>query len=215
MAERISVLIVEDHPMFVHGLAALLATDPAIEVVGAAGSAAEALALVRRSSPDVVVMDLKLPDGDGVQLTRRVLDGHPSTAILVMTMFDDDRSVAAALRAGARGYLLKTSEDTQILAAIHTVHAGHAIVDQAVAGRLAGMLGPTGVDTSTRPFAELTDREFEILELIAFGLSNAEISARLVLSPKTVRNHVSNVLGKIGAASRAQAIVAAREAGVG
>ena len=211
-----TVLIVEDHPMFVSGLIALLGTDPGIEVVGSAGTAAEALALVRRTAPDVVVMDLKLPDGDGVLLTRRVLADRPDAAVLVMTMFDDDRTVAAALRAGARGYLLKTSDDAQILTAVHTVHAGHAIVDHGVAGRLAAMVGPISAGAAAaRPFPELTDREFEILELIAFGLTNAEITARLVLSPKTVRNHVSNVLGKIGAASRAQAVVAARDAGLG
>lgn len=213
---EIRVLVVEDHPMFVSGLRALLDTDEQLTLVGDARTAAAGIRLAREERPDVVLMDLRLPDGDGVQATRTILAEQPELAVLVLTMLEDERSVGAAIRAGARGYLLKDSDDTEILEAIRTVHAGSAIFDPAVAPQLTRLVGATSHTThSRRPFPQLTERECQILDLIACGLSNAEISAQLVLSPKTVRNYVSTILTKVDATTRAQAIVRARQAGLG
>jgi DNA-binding NarL/FixJ family response regulator len=216
MAE-IGVVIVEDHPVFVNGLRAVLDTDADVEVLAAVATADEALGAARRERPDVVLMDLGLKEGDGITATRAIHEELPEVAIVVLTMHDDDRSVLAALRAGARGYLLKDSDDERILEAVHAAHRGQAILDGAVATRLDRILGhrhPSD-EPGRRPFPELTERELEILDLVAAGLSNPEITSRLVLSPKTVRNHVSTIMTKIGAGSRSQAIVLARDRGLG
>jgi len=211
---EIRVLIVEDHPMFASGLRALLDTDPQVSVVGTARTVADAVRRAAAERPQVVLMDLRLPDGDGVRATREILATCPETAILVLTMLEDEHSVAAAVGAGARGYLLKDSDDTEILSAVRAVHDGLAIFHTAVAPHLSRLVNPAP-QRAARAFPQLTEREREILGLVARGLSNPEITAHLVLSPKTVRNHVSNIMAKIHAATRAQAIVLAREAGLG
>jgi DNA-binding NarL/FixJ family response regulator len=213
----IGVVIVEDHPVFVNGLRAVLETDPRVEVLAAVATADDALAATRQQRPDVVLMDLGLKEGDGIAATRAIHEERPEVAIVVLTMHDDDRSVLAALRAGARGYLLKDSDDERIIEAVHAAHQGQGIIDGAVAKRLDRILGQlhSAGELGRRPFPELTERELEILDLVAAGLSNPEITRRLVLSPKTVRNHVSTIMTKIGAESRSQAIVLARDRGLG
>lgn len=210
------VLVVEDHPVYVGGLLALLSTDPDIEVVGTAATADDAEELAGRHSPDVVLMDLRLKDQSGIDATERVLVVSPDSAVLVLSMLDDDASVSAAVRAGAHGYLLKDADDQEILSAIHAVAAGGAVFGRSVTPRLRRLpSAPTPAALPVEAFARLTDREREILDLVATGMSNAEITERLVLSAKTVRNHVYNIMTKLGASSRAQLIVAARSAGLG
>ncbi len=212
--EPIRVLLADDHPLYREGLRTLLSSTADAEVVGEAATGAEAVARALEMQPDVVVMDLQMPDGNGVEATRRITEASPHVGVLVLTMFEDDDSVFAAMRAGARGYLLKGSDSEETLRAVRAVAAGEAIFGPAVAHRLmaffaAGHAGPP------QAFPELTDREREVLELIAQGESNAAIAARLVISQKTVRNHVSNIFTKLRVADRAQAIVRAREAGLG
>jgi DNA-binding NarL/FixJ family response regulator len=215
----LSIVVVDDHPMFVGGLRALLETEPELRLAGVARNGEEALEVVAREQPDVVLMDLQMPGMSGVEATRRILREQPDVAVLVLTMFDDDHSVFAALRAGARGYLLKDTNEEELVRAVRAVGDGEAIFGAAIANRLIDFFAarePTGDrDLAQRAFPQLTDREREILELVAAGLSNTDITRRLVLSPKTVRNHVSNIFGKLQVASRAEAIVAARKAGLG
>lgn len=205
------VLVADDHPVFRAGLATVLGGIDGVEVVGAAADGDEAVALAHELSPDVVVMDLHMPGRNGIEATRDILAGGLPAAVLVLTMLEDDASVVAALRAGARGYLVKGAGRDEIAAALQAVAHGQAFLGAEVA---AGALGRIGRDAGP-PFPELTDREREVLGLVARGLTNAAIADRLVLSGKTVRNHVSNVLMKIGAADRAAAIVLARDAGLG
>ncbi len=205
------VLVADDHPVFREGLAAVLGGLPDVEVVGSAADGAEAVALARELRPDVVVMDLHMPGRNGIEATREIVaEGLPS-AVLVLTMLEDDASVVAALRAGARGYVVKGAGRDDIAAALHAVARGQAFLGAEVAERALTRLA----GASAAPFPDLTDREREVLDLVARGLTNAAIADRLVLSGKTVRNHVSNVLLKIGAQDRAAAIVAARDAGLG
>jgi DNA-binding NarL/FixJ family response regulator len=208
----IDVLVVEDHPTFRFGLRMRLEAEDDIVVVGEAGSAEEALELVEQTAPDVAVVDLNLPGVDGVELIRRLSVAAPRVATLVLTMLSDD-SVTAAVRAGARGYLLKDADPSRIVAAVRAVAAGESVFSGAVAAHLlAGLAAPRPAQTV---FPELTAREHEILELVAGGLTNAEIGRRLALAPKTVRNYIANVLAKIHAADRAEAVLRARRAGLG
>jgi DNA-binding NarL/FixJ family response regulator len=208
------VVVVDDHAMFREGLAAILGSLPGVEVVGDAGDGLEALDVVAAASPDVVVMDLHMPEMNGVEATRRVLADHPDTKVLVLTMLADDESVFAALDAGASGYLLKESGRTDLARAIEAVRAGQAILDGGIAGRvLAGQ--PSRSAPNPQAFPYLTDREREILDLMARGLTNGAIAERLVLSDKTVRNHVSNIFAKIHVTDRAAAVARARDAGYG
>lgn len=212
--EPLRVLIADDHPVFRGGLRALLATDPTIEVVAEAADGAEAIALTAREKPGVVLMDLHMPDRDGVDATREILQDRPDVAVLVLTMFDDDDSVFAAMRAGARGYLLKGTNQADIIRAVHAVGAGGAVFGPAVAQRVLEFFS----HPQTRPavaFPQLTDREREVLDLLAQGMPNSRIAARLSISEKTVRNHVSNIFTKLAVADRAQAVVRAREGGLG
>jgi len=210
----IRVAVVDDHPVFRLGMSALLGSLDAVEVVGDAENAAAALELIETTGPDVVLMDLHLGEDSGIELTRDVVRRHPGVAVLVITMQEDDESVVASMRAGARGYLLKGAAPDQVERAIRAVAAGEMILGSKVAAR--AMATVTAGRTSARvPFPELTDREREVLDLVARGFDNATISRRLVLSPKTVRNHVANVLNKIGAPDRSAAIVVAREGGLG
>lgn len=211
-AALIRVLLADDHPVFRNGLAAALAKDVAVVAVVATGD--EAVSQSASLLPDVVLMDLRMPAINGIEATRQIVAANPRIAILVLTMFDDDDSVFAAMRAGARGYLLKESDEEEILRAIQTVHAGGAVFGAAVARRMVGFFS-VARDGLVSAFPNLTVREREILELIARGRANAEIAKHLSLSEKTVRNNISNIFAKLQVADRSQAIVRAREAGVG
>ncbi len=219
MPEQIRVLVADDHRFYREGVRTLLASEPDIVVVGEAANGEEAVERANELEPDVILMDLKMPGLNGIEATRRVLDTQPQIAILVITMFDDDDSVFSVMRAGARGYLLKDADQEELMRAIRGVHHGEAIFGPAIARRMMqyftkqapGLAGVPGAP----PFPELTDREREILTLIAQGHANQTIAQRLVLSVKTVQNHVSNIFGKLQVASRAEAIVRARDAGLG
>jgi len=210
----IRVLIADDHASFRSGLRALLETADDLEVVGEASSGGEAVAESARFQPDVILMDVTMPGGDGIEATRQIVDASPHVAIIVLTMDGGDESVLAAVRAGARGYVVKGAQRAELFRAIRAVAAGEAIFGPGIARRLATYLSPPLAARPT-PFPELSDREREILDLVARGRSNAEITAHLGLSPKTVRNHVSNIFSKLPARDRAEAIVMAREAGMG
>ncbi|MBG0560148.1 response regulator [Actinoplanes aureus] len=214
MTDPIRVLVADDHPIFRDGLAMLLATVDGIEVAGTAADGAEAVAAATRLLPDVVVMDVQMPRLNGVEATRRLAADAPGVGVLVLTMSEDDGTVFAAIRAGARGYLVKGAEQEEIVRAITTVAAGGAVFGATLALRIAEFFA-AGPPTPTDAFPQLTAREREILELLAAGRSNAQIASVLYLSPKTVRNNVSNVFTKLQVADRAEAIVRAREAGLG
>lgn len=210
----IRVAVVDDHPVFRLGMAALLGSLDGVEVVGDAEDAATAYALIAEHLPTVVLMDLHLGDDNGIEATREIGRRHPDVAVLVITMQEDDESVVASIRAGARGYLLKGASPDEVERALRAVANGEMILGPKIAAR--AMAAVTSGRTAARlPFPELTDREREVLDLVARGFDNTTISRRLVLSPKTVRNHVANVLAKIGASDRSAAIVAAREGGLG
>ncbi len=212
--QPLRVLICDDHTLFRDGLRALIASAPDLELAGEATTGEEAVELAAQLQPDVILMDIKMPGINGIEATRRVLDASPHIGVLVVTMFEDDDSVFTAMRAGARGYLLKGASQAETLRAIRAVANGEAIFGPGVAQRLIGFFAaPQAAPAPV--FPELTDREREILALIAVGSSNQEIADRLYLSLKTVRNHVSNILSKLQVADRAQAVIRAREAGLG
>jgi DNA-binding NarL/FixJ family response regulator len=214
--ENVRVLIADDHRLFREGVRSLLASLPDVEVVGEAATGDDAVALASTEQPDVVLMDIQMPGLNGIEATRRILAASPHAGIIVLTMFDDDDSVFAAMRAGARGYLLKGADQSELVRAITAVASGEALFSAAIARRLiaffAGLRGETAAQIA---FPDLTEREREVLDLIAQGLNNSQIAQRLFLSGKTVRNHVSNIFSKLQVADRAQAIVRAREAGLG
>jgi DNA-binding NarL/FixJ family response regulator len=210
----IRILIADDHPVFRFGLRALLQTDGEMEVVGEAMAADEAIALAASLQPDVVLMDLNMPGVNGIEATRHIAKDHPRMGILVITMFDDD-SVFAAMRAGARGYLLKGAEGEETLRAIRAVAHGESIFSPSIAHRLMNYFTNPQAATLASIFPTLTGREREILTLIAQGLTNSTIAERLYLSPKTVRNQVSTIFDKLQVAGRAEAIIKARDAGLG
>jgi len=219
----IRVAVVDDHPVFRLGMAALLDSFDGVGVVGQAASAAEARTLLGLdpgaeaapgTGPDVVLMDLDLGDGSGVDVTRELVRADPAARVLVVTMHEDDDAVVAAVRAGARGFLVKSASPAEVERAVHAVADGAMILSPSVADRaMAYVVG--GRAAARVPFPQLTDREREVLDLVAAGLDNASISRRLVLSPKTVRNHVANVLAKLAVRDRSAAIVRAREEGLG
>ena len=213
-AAALRVLIADDHPLFRQGLRVLVESAPDLVVVGEAQTGEEAVARAGDTAPDVVLMDLNMPRLGGVEATRRIVARPPQTRVLVLTMFEEDESVFAAMRAGARGYLLKGSGRDDVLRAVRSVAAGEAVFGPAIAERLTSYCA-SAADGAPRPFPELTLREHEVLELIARGRGNSEIAAELAISLKTVRNHVSNVFTKLRVTTRAQAIVKAREAGLG
>jgi DNA-binding NarL/FixJ family response regulator len=212
--EKTTVLIADDHPMFRFGMRARLGAEPDLTVVGEAGSGEEAIELAAQLAPDVVLMDLNLPGMNGIEATRLLRETAPAVAVLVVTMFDDD-SVFAAMRAGARGYLLKDADAEETVRAIRAVANGEAIFSPSVARRLMGFFASPSATIPPPTFPELTEREREVLELLAQGYTNAAIATRLFLSPKTVRNYVSSIFGKLQVADRAEAIVRARQAGLG
>lgn len=208
------VLIADDHPVFRAGMVTVLQDLDDVEVVAEAADGHEALARVAEHAPDVVLMDLRMPGLGGLEATARIRVEHPETAVIVLTMDSDDDSIFAALRAGARGYLLKEAEGKDIERAIGGVARGEAVFGAGIAERvLALFAGPRQAPMS--PFPQLTPREHEVLEMIAQGLDNAQIARRLVLSDKTVRNRVSDILAKVHARSRAEMVALARDAGLG
>ena len=207
------VLVADDHQLFRDGLRSLVMAMPDAELVGEAADGVEAVTVADSSRPDVVVMDLRMPRLDGIEATRRILANHAGVRILVVSMLDDDASVFAAMRAGARGYVLKGAGHEEVTAAIRSVQRGEAIFGAGIAARMASYfahLTPTVEDS----FPELTKTERDILRLLAEGLQNAQIAERLFLAPKTVRNNVSSILTKLNVADRTEAALRAREAGV-
>jgi DNA-binding NarL/FixJ family response regulator len=208
------VLLVDDHPLYREGLATALAAAPDVEVVGEAADGEQAVALVEQLEPDVVVMDLHMPGMGGIEATRRVVGLRPRTAVLVLTMLEGDDAVFAAMRAGARGYLLKGADRQEISRALTTVASGEVVFSAGIASRVLQWFS-TGGRAGVAPFPELTEREREVLDLVARGLTNAAIASRLVVSDKTVRNHVSNVFTKLHVGDRAAAVARARDAGLG
>ena len=210
-----TVAVVDDHPLFRRGIISLLETLDHVEVVGDAASVDEALDLIDARVPDVVLMDLDLGQGSGIDATRAITRRHPSVAVLVLTMLGDDRSLFSAFRAGARGYLLKVASPREVERAIHAVAEGEVLFGADVAARAVAVLGGTSTDVAARPFPELTERENEVLELVARGLDNGSIARTLVLTSKTVRNYVYGIITKLGAPDRSALIVMAREAGFG
>lgn len=212
--EEIHVLIADDHTLFRAGLHALLNMFPDIQVVGEASTGGEAIARSEALQPDIILMDIQMPEVNGIEATRRIVHSSPNIGIIVVTMFEDDDSVFSAMRAGARGYILKEAGEEEVLRAIRAVARGEAIFGPAVARRLMNFFSKPHPEIGL-VFPELTEREREILDLIARGESNAEIAQRLVLSPHTVRNHISNIFSKLQVADRAEAIIRARSAGLG
>ncbi len=211
----IRILIADDHLAFRGGLRAALEAADDIAVVGEASSGDDTIRQTVRLQPDVVLMDVNMPGIDGIEATRRIMDVAPHVAVLVLTMHDDDDTVFAAVRAGARGYVLKGAKRVELLRAIHAVFAGEAIFGPGVARRLTAFFARPSPREQRAAFPELTEREREILDLIAEGRSNTEITEHLVLSPKTVRNHISSIFSKLQVRDRSEAIVRARKAGLG
>ena len=213
MDEPIRILVADDHAGFRSGVAALLGTQTGLALVGEAETGDDAVAQALQLQPDVVLMDLSMPGLDGIAATRRIVDTSPHIAVLVLTMADNDAAVFDALRAGARGYLLKGADRAELTRAIRAVASGEAIFGPDVARRLMTYFATTPIRAPA--FPDLSDRELEILDLIARGMSNQQIVDRLVISPKTVRNHISNIFSKLQVRDRAEAVVRAREAGLG
>lgn len=215
VADRLRVLIAEDHPVYRDGLRALLESAPEVELVGEASDGDEALRMTGELHPDVVLMDLQMPGRNGIDAARAIGTQQPGTAVLILTMFEDDESVFNAMRAGARGYLLKDASGEELLRAIDTVGHGGAVFGPGVARRLVAFFASGGVGPHAEPFPELTERERQVLDRMARGEGNAIIAARLGISLKTVRNYASTIFDKLMVVSRAEAIVRAREAGLG
>jgi DNA-binding NarL/FixJ family response regulator len=209
----IRILLADDHPIFRYGLHAVLASDPEIELVGEAGSGEEAIELTRQLRPDVVLMDISMPSLNGVEATRRILAELPATNIVIVTMYDDSASLLAALRAGARGYLIKGADREEMLRAVRAAAAGQAILSSVAAQHLTTQIAHPR--PGRQPFPELTAREHDILALVAAGYTNPAIAERAGLTAKTVRNYISTILSKLNATSRAEAIDRARAAGLG
>jgi DNA-binding NarL/FixJ family response regulator len=210
----IRVAVADDHPVVRDGLRLLFASLADMELVGEAATGRDAVRVAVTEHPDVLVMDLRMPDLDGVAATAEVARVAPGVAVLVLTMFDDDESVFAAMRAGARGYLVKGAAQEEISQAIAAVAAGGAVFGPGVARRVLDYFAAPA-PAAGEPFPELTPREREVLDLIAAGLPNAAIATRLALAPKTVGNHISTIFAKLQVATRAEAIIRARDAGLG
>ena len=217
-ASTIRLVIADDHRLFRDGVASLLERAADIDLVGQAGTGEEAVGLVSGLQPDVVLMDLQMPGMGGIDATRIITAAHPSVGVIVLTMFEDDESVFAAIRAGARGYVLKDADRGALLRAIRAVASGDALLGQAVAQRVLHHFAPSPTPASLPGAAEalpqLTAREVEVLRLIAKGVRNRQIAEQLVITEKTVSNHVSNIYNKLQVADRVEAMLRAREAGL-
>jgi DNA-binding NarL/FixJ family response regulator len=211
----IRILVADDHALFRDGLRALFLSVPDTEVAGEAATGEEAIARAVDLQPDVVLMDIQMPGVNGIEATRRIVRDSPHIGVIVVTMFEDDDSVFAAMRAGAKGYVLKGADQDEILKVIRAVAAGEAHFGPEIARRLMSFFSAREPAAPAEAFPELTAREREVLDLIAQGRNNQEIAKELYLSPKTVRNHISNIFTKLQVADRAQAIIRAREAGLG
>ena len=214
MTEIIQILIADDHTLFRDGLRSLFNSLPDTEVIGEAATGAEAVSLAEKLQPDVVLMDIQMPDLNGIDATRQIVQASPHVGVIVITMFEDDDSVFAAMRAGARGYVLKGADQEEMLRAIRAVSRGEALFGPAIAARLTSFF-TTSSSLAATPFPDLTDREREVLQYLAQGRNNQEIADRLVISVKTVRNHVSNIFSKLQVVDRVQAVIRARDAGLG
>ena len=219
--DQIRILIADDHPVFRFGLRALLNAMPDTEVVGEGTTGEEVIALADSVRPDVILMDINMPGMNGIEATRRIRETNPDIRILMVTMLEDD-SVFAAMRSGARGYVVKGAEPSEVLRAIRAVADGEAIFSPGIAERLIhyfttppAAVEEPGPSAATPLFPNLTEREREVLVLIAQGLTNSAIAERLILSPKTVRNYITEIFSKLQVADRAQAIIRARDAGLG
>ena len=215
MTDPIRVVIADDHPVFRDGLRGILVSTPGFEVVAEASTGEEAVEQSAVLQPDVVVMDLHMPNLNGIDATRRIVHQSPHVGVLVLTMLEDDGSVFAAMRAGARGYLLKGADKSEIVRAVQAIASGEAIFGPAIALRVIDYFSAPQTTGPPLAFPELTEREREVLDNIAQGHNNDTIARKLTLNPKTVRNHVSNIFTKLQVADRAQAIVRARDAGLG
>jgi DNA-binding NarL/FixJ family response regulator len=214
----IRLIIADDHPVYRDGLARLLTEIGGFDIIGLAADGNEAVDLASALAPDIVVMDVRMPNLDGIEATRRITAANPMTGVVVLSMFEEDELVFAAVRAGARGYLLKDADDDQIAAVLRGIARGEAIFGPTTARRLLEMLGR--VPASSGPmaadaFPQLSKREREVLELLAQGRRNATIANELFLSERTVRNYVSNIFTKLQVNDRSQAIAAARDVGIG
>ena len=212
---QLRILIADDHPVFRHGIRALLEVTPDTAIAGEATTGDEAVALAEHLQPDVVLMDVHMPGLNGIEATRRIVHTSPQIRVLMVTMFEDDASVFAAMRAGARGYVLKDASTQEIMRAIQAVGNGEAIFSPAIASRLIAYFAAPRPSVAMAAFPELTAREREILDLIAQGAANPDIATRLALSTKTVSNYVSNIFSKLQVADRAEAIIRARDSGLG
>lgn len=210
----IRILIADDHTLFRDGLRAIFNTLPDTEVVGEAAAGAEAIAQTEQCQPDVVLMDIQMPGLNGIEATRQIMRASPHIGVVIVTMFEDDDSVFAAMRAGARGYVLKGADQEEVLRVVRAVARGEALFGAPIAARLMSFFAAPRAAGPRPLFPELTLREQEVLELIARGHNNAAIAQRLTLSVKTVRNHVSNILNKLQVADRTEAIIRARDAGL-
>jgi DNA-binding NarL/FixJ family response regulator len=213
--DPIRVLIADDHTLFREGVRALLDSVPDIRVAGEAATGTEVVAQAVALLPDVILMDIQMPDMNGIEATRRIVHTSPHVGVIVLTMFEDDDSVFAAMRAGAHGYLLKGAAQEEMLRAIRAAGAGEALFSAPIARRLMNFFALPKPQAAPEVFPELTERERELLRLIAQGYNNSEIADRLSISGKTVRNHISNIFSKLQVTDRAQAIIRARDAGLG
>jgi DNA-binding NarL/FixJ family response regulator len=211
----IRVLIADDHAVFREGLRAVLGSEPDMEVAGEAATGNGVVESAAELRPDVILMDIQMPGINGIEATRRILSANPNIGVVVLTMFEDDDSVFSAMRAGARGYVLKGADPSEILKVLRAVAGGEAYFGPEIARRLVDFFSTPQVASSEEALPELTARERDILSLIAQGYSNANIAARLFVSPNTVRNHITHIFAKLQVTDRAQAIIRAREAGLG
>jgi DNA-binding NarL/FixJ family response regulator len=212
---NIRVLIADDHAVYRWGLRTLLDSEPGTEVVGEAATGKEVLERAAELRPDVILMDIQMPGLNGIEATRRIVDANQKIGVVILTMYEDDDSVFSAMRAGARGYVLKGAHPSEILKVLRAVADGEAYFGPEIARRLMSFFSAPKPPSPEEAFPELTAREREILDLVAQGHNNAKIAARLFVSPKTVRNHIAHIFTKLQVADRAHAIIRAREAGLG
>ncbi len=217
--ETIRLLVADDHALFREGLRALFSATPGIQIVGEAATGEETVAMAEKHQPDIILMDINMPGVNGIEATRRILRAHPALGVIMVTMLEDDASLFSAMRAGARGYVLKGAHHQELLQTIRVVAEGQAIFGAPIATRIRNFFEHFEADLkSTLPgeaFPELTPRELEVLELIAQGVNNSQIAQKLVVTDKTVRNHITSIFSKLQVADRAQAIIMAKDAGMG